>query len=106
MKIWFFLVLVLAASCSKDACNELQDKLVNGLAITLECSNVQAIKEDLSQLLPSCKANSQEGPACQILMDPIVNLVMDMTVPKKWDCKLTKTKEQLKTALTAICSTI
>ena len=99
-------LLILAVSCSSDKCSDLQSKMAMALANQLECTNVAAIQEDIVKFVPlNCK-DKQTGVVCAFMVDPLVEYALDLTVSKRWECKMLKTKDQLKTLLSAACAAI
>jgi hypothetical protein len=100
------IVLILAVSCAKDNCGQLQKKLANAIATQLECSNAMEIQKDIEKIMPANCKDKQMGITCGLLVDPLVEIVVSAATPNNWGCTATKTKEQLKIILSGICSTI
>jgi hypothetical protein len=100
------LLFILALSCSKDNCRNMQDKVVEVLAAQLECTNLQEIKLDIEKLVPVNCREKQTGAVCSFIVDPVVEHTLNAAVPKRWGCVLTKTKEQLKLALQVVCAAL
>lgn len=83
------------------------------IATQLQCSNVDAISNDLNNIIGKvglCKQQlgnsgklSLPGPICSMFVDLVVNNVANIAIPASWGCSASNAKGLLKDVVMMAC---
>lgn len=115
--VFLGLGLLFAQGCNTPGCL-IQDQGVklatNFVASTLQCSNVDVIKADLTKVVSNfglCKAEKPPtgvlaDTLCPVLTDAVVDFIAVNGIPSSWGCSATDAKALAKDKLTALCKQI
>lgn len=103
------LIVGIGIALIMSACTTVREKTVNivapVIADQLECSNTQAIKDDLNGMLGGrVETKSIGGDLCTVLSGLAVDLLANHAIPESWECKAEVLPDKLKDALAKACA--